>query len=172
MRNVNSNFYPCDDRKKGRQTWRLFQPRNPSKVPPKKNISPFFFFFVAVALLSEQRRHFRRERGRETTALFYPRCLCGEPKRKSVRVEIFVVSFAMRANIMRDITFTALKIYESSCEISDEQKRLERRGVCFSPLLSPGASGVGFQVDALFFSVSFVERVRSRFGFIFRSPSV
>jgi len=159
-------------RRQEKRTWKLFQPRNPSKGPTQKRTSLHFFSFLS------QRRHFRRERERETTALFYaPRCLCGEPKRKSVRVEIFVVSFAMRANIVRDITFTlSLKIYASSSsssrEISDEQKRLERRGVCFSPLLSPGASGVGFQVDALFFSVSFVERVRSRFGFIFRSPSV
>jgi len=145
---------------------------------PKKNISPFFFFFVAFVALSEQRRHFRRERERETTAFYFtPAAFAANQKERARRVEIFVVSFAMRANIMRDITFTlSLKIYASSSsssrEISDEQKRLERRGVCFSPLLSPGASGVGFQVDALFFSVSFVERVRSRFGFIFRSPSV
>jgi len=164
-----------------RRTWRLFQPRNPSKSPPpkKEHLSFFFSFLSLLLLFSRSKEGILGERERETTALFYPpRCLCGEPKRKSVRVEIFVVSFAMRANIMRDITFTlSLKIYASSSssssrEISDEQKRLERRGVCFSPLLSPGASGVGFQVDALFFSVSFVERVRSRFGFIFRSPSV
>ena len=122
MRNVNSNFYPCDDRKKGR-----------GGFFSQKRTSLLFFSFLS------QRRHFRRERERERddcVVLPPPRCLCVEPKRKSVRVEIFVVSFAMRANIMRDITFTlSLKIYESSSsssrEISDEKKDSREEGFVF-----------------------------------------
>ena len=51
---------------------------------------------------------------------------------------------------------------------------LSRRRISVSPLFSPGSSGVGFQIDAAFFFVVFsffVERVRSRFGFVFRPPS-
>ena len=46
---------------------------------------------------------------------------------------------------------------------------LSRRRISVSPLFSPGSSGVGFQIDAAFFFVVFsffVERVRSRFGFV------
>jgi len=49
VRNVKSNFYPCDDRKKGRGSFfsreTAFNPIK--KSHPKKNIFFFFFFFVA-----------------------------------------------------------------------------------------------------------------------------
>ena len=128
----------------------------------------FFFFSFLLLFVDCSPKKPRRSEGilgeRETFL-----------EEKELCVEIFghFLCYILTRN---KYTFISLKIYESSSssshEISDEKKDSREAGIRFSPLLSPGASGVGFQVDALFFFVSFVERVRSRFGFIFRSPSV